>query len=795
MLALGLSLMMLATLCGCGDDGTGGALCEAVKCPAGFTCVEQGGQARCVGPDAGGDSGPRDDVGPREASTPKKDKGGPGKDLPGPKKDKGGPQKDLDTKQDQGSTPDLPPGSPVQVKLSSPADKSSTGATKLQFKFSVTSKNNVARCELFLDGKKASTLKNPGPAPKFTLDISSLKDGKHTWSVKCTDVQNKKGGSPVWSFTTAPQDLTGCKSGGFTADTRYRLKADIKGGTGDCFVVDASGVHINGNGKTITAARYKDLLLHRDKSMNARVLKNPGPSGAWTVTWSSPYSDYVGEHPTAADFTGDGMLDLVLPDLNGSLHVFNNAGKGTFNSKPAYSSKNKNQTSPRAVDFNQDGHMDLALAGSGAKEELLINTGLAGLALKGTYDWGNLTRNLDPVDFNGDAVIDLVAGNAGYGYVAGPRMALKGGMFGSSFYFSTAWKPNDSRGEGPTFVADFNGDGDWDLLTRYHWLNQISSRIFLGAGNGTFKLSSSYNLTRPLAARDMNGDGNTDMVLLHGSPTSASMVRVYLGNGKGQFTSVKSLSPGGSITSTLVRDLDGDGLPEVVLTAGTKGSSLIIYQNQLKGGSSFKQLLALKSSGSARILDARDMNNDGLLDLISESSSWSRAVYLLTQSAPMKFSAKVLMTGSGGTSFRAFALGDLTASPARAVYIKKGADGVTLTKVGAIRGYSTGVHVEGDKAHLNELVVEDTDLHGVKFKGVTSGKVEKLTTRNMFQGVGLALDNATIVTVNNCDLCDGGYDPRLTAVGARCVKSAANGINNRLRLNNGCTTLAYKTCR
>jgi len=49
--------------------------------------------------------------------------------------------------------------------------------------------------------------------------------------------------------------------------------------------------------------------------------------------------------------------------------------------------------------------------------------------------------------------------------------------------------------------------------------------------------------------------------------------------------------------------------------------------------------------------------------------------------------------------------------------------------------------------------------------------------------------------VNNCDLCDGGYDPRLTAVGARCVKSAANGINNRLRLNNGCTTLAYKTCR
>ena len=293
----------------------------------------------------------------------------------------------------------------------------------------------------------------------------------------------------------------------------------------------------------------------------------------------------------------------------------------------------------------------------------------------------------------------------------------------------------------------------------------------------------------------MNGDGTTDLVLLQASaynlPTS---IQIRLLNSKGGSLKTITVQVSGGIASWLVRDLDGDSQPEVVVTSGSKSSKLTVYHNQLKSPGIMKATYTYSLKGSLKILDARDLDNDGPLDLIVSSSGTLHSLLVHSQGAGLAFKAKTLLMGGGGSAFFGASLGDLTAPPARGIHIKKGAFDVTISGVSAIRGYSTGILVEGNKAVLSEVTVEDTDLHGVRFSGVASGKVSSLTTRNLFQGVGLALDNATIVTVNNSDLCDAGYNPRLTAVGARCIKSAANGANNRLRLNNGCTTMATKPC-
>lgn len=806
LLPLTLLLSLLLVMQGCGGDEAG--VCENVQCPGGYHCVDVSGKGTCKKAGTNPDLGPVKDIGPRldKKKPPKQDKG-PNKDT-GPGKDKKVQPKDLPGKldgntqpKDTGSSVDQPVGGPVSVTLLSPANNSKTALVEVKFMFNVSSANKIAKCELFMNTKLSATLPNPKATDSFVK--KGLKDGKYTWSIKCTDSKGKAGGSAIWTVTISPETLTKCKTSGFKANTRYKVLLPVLSTGGDCFVVDASGVHLDGNSKAVAVARYKDLLVHQGKALYPSVYKNPGVSGSWTKTWTTPYKQTVGTGPTAADFNGDGRLDLVIPTQSDRLRIYSAKSAGAFNTTPYYTSKEKMLRRPRAVDWNQDGAMDLLAGGYNTKEEFALNKGLAGLMYQTAYNWGSYTTDLDVGDFNGDRVLDAAAGG-GFGFGNDKRVLMRGYKSSSSFGFFTLWTAsnNDVRGSGPTLMGDLDSDGDLDLLLPFSFIyNQRYSRTFLNSGTGYFKKGASFSGTRPVAIADMNGDGKPDLVLvtLTGSMGAMTSIQVKLNNGKGGFSSLKSLSPGGTITSILVRDLNGDGLPELVV--GTSSSSygyLRVYKNTLKTSSSFTLSYSYGSKGSSYIWDARDMNNDSRLDLVFGAfSTFGTVPYLMVglQSVSGSFLVKVAYSGkvnSGVVS--GTVLGDLDGQAARGVHIKKGASKVTVSNVGPIRGFSTGVLVEGDQATLEGVEVVDPDLYGVRFDGVNTGKVDSLKVKQLFQGTALSLDNAKIITVNNSNLCDMGRHPNFTPVGAACVLSAANGTNNRLNLNNGCTTLASKYC-
>jgi hypothetical protein len=126
-----------------------------------------------------------------------------------------------------------------------------------------------------------------------------------------------------------------------------------------------------------------------------------------------------------------------------------------------------------------------------------------------------------------------------------------------------------STGNGPEAVAigDLNGDGKADIVTADVYGNTVS--ILYGNGDGTFQPPVSIPLPsngpHDVQIVDMNGDGKLDIVTEAGGCNS--YVVVLLNNDDGTFSqrTTGPLAPCGINGVPVVADLNGDGIPDVVV--------------------------------------------------------------------------------------------------------------------------------------------------------------------------------------------------------------------------------------
>jgi len=125
-------------------------------------------------------------------------------------------------------------------------------------------------------------------------------------------------------------------------------------------------------------------------------------------------------------------------------------------------------------------------------------------------------------------------------------------------------------------IADLNGDGKMDMVLDDSdaTASNYSVRVEFGDGAGGFSESAGYlvtNLPGRLVVKDLNGDGHPDIVVGQGS----AGIAVLLNNGDGTFSSPSyysitwpSGSSGGAVDGLAVGDLDGDGKLDVVTGDG-----------------------------------------------------------------------------------------------------------------------------------------------------------------------------------------------------------------------------------
>lgn len=224
-------------------------------------------------------------------------------------------------------------------------------------------------------------------------------------------------------------------------------------------------------------------------------------------------------------------------------------------------------------------------------------------------------------DFNGDGIPDVATGNVNSGNIV---IALG---TGSGLVVQTAASPidlpGDSRATGLA-VGDFNEDGIVDLVVS-HLI--VGATVFLGNGSGGFVVAGSVNygtganIMERVAVADFNSDGNLDIALTDAGP---DRLRLAFGNGQGGLAVSGTLLVSPDLDLPLdvaAGDVDGDGDVDL-LTVGGLSDRLIVFAGDGAGGFTPVQSLpaVIDASASPRSVSLADVNADGRPDALVSSS-------------------------------------------------------------------------------------------------------------------------------------------------------------------------------
>jgi hypothetical protein len=258
------------------------------------------------------------------------------------------------------------------------------------------------------------------------------------------------------------------------------------------------------------------------------------------------------------------------------------------------------------ADFNGDGILDL-VAGEyyESAAAILLGNGDGTFREAGTYSACH-AHGVAVGDFNGDGIMDIAVSNAGCATVT-ILLGNGDGTFTQSGVFNTA----NGAGDPPYSVAvgDFNGDGKLDLVAAGDQSDEIS--VLIGNGDGTFQPHVDYPLTSAawkVVTGDFNRDGHLDVAV-----AGPDGVYVLLGNGDGTLLPavLYPFSPGASAPYLLTADLNGDGILDFAIPDNA-GTVAVMLGN---GDGTFEAPVTYPTGGYSVAVAAADFRGVGVLDL------------------------------------------------------------------------------------------------------------------------------------------------------------------------------------
>jgi hypothetical protein len=184
---------------------------------------------------------------------------------------------------------------------------------------------------------------------------------------------------------------------------------------------------------------------------------------------------------------------------------------------------------------------------------------------------GSWRNSLAVADMNGDGFPDIIAPPERGGGGSLPAIFLGDGKGHWKYWDTVSWPTGLQYGG--VAAADFNKDGHMDLAFAVHL---YGVRVFLGDGKGNFT-DASEGLptdfpTRRVVTADVNGDGYPDVVAINEGPMTQQpgrppygKIRVYYNNKKGtKWTGVNVAAPGLSVGGDwlAVGNFNGDKIPD-----------------------------------------------------------------------------------------------------------------------------------------------------------------------------------------------------------------------------------------
>jgi hypothetical protein len=259
---------------------------------------------------------------------------------------------------------------------------------------------------------------------------------------------------------------------------------------------------------------------------------------------------------------------------------------------------------------------------------------------------GNGANAVAMADVNGDGIPDLVVANwcadATIPCPASSVGVLLGngdGTFKTAVVYPSGGLYSDS-----VAVADFNGDGKPDIVVGNCGFTKITTcdlasngnvAVLLNAGNGTFGSAVPYSLgtnigAASVAVADLTGNGTLDLIVAAGSAGS-STVEVLMGNGDGTFKAAVPYNSGGfTALSVAIADVNGDNKPDLVVANWCTDNTCVASSVGVllgNGDGTFPAAVTYPSGGFlANSVAIGDVNGDGKPDVVVGNGNTSTTV-------------------------------------------------------------------------------------------------------------------------------------------------------------------------
>ena len=340
-----------------------------------------------------------------------------------------------------------------------------------------------------------------------------------------------------------------------------------------------------------------------------------------------PNGNLNGHELQAADFNGDGLLDIAVVGTSesgrGQLEMY--LGNGAFASDPQriFSPGSSREISTKAAtvaaaDLDGDTFLDLAVTDSNLGEVIILLGDGQGGFLDGTgYAACDGAYATVIFDTDGDSVVDIVVTCR-----EEERVVVLRGNGDGTFSFSGSY-PVGEKPEG-IVADDIDGNGIIDLLVSSgavdgFWV--LWGGGSAGQGDGTFSAPLYYESggwgRNSLVTGDFNADGATDVV------AASHELYVYLNDGGGGLVLTATYHIPISPRSLATVDIDNDGILDLAVGEMYYSSLVLLRGNgqQGTGDGTFTMGERYDLDSVPNTVSSGDFNSDGIVDLLLLTTS------------------------------------------------------------------------------------------------------------------------------------------------------------------------------